>query len=324
MNRASEIVTTKADPVWNPDADPVELDYLPDDFTQAHDLAADHSEKVAELKALFWGEAERYQVLPLGAACSMFFGIRAPLPPRTRYEFRGDVQNVLPGMISCLIGRSYRITAELQIPDEGAEGVIVAEADHLGGFSLFVQNGILRHTYSMMGVQVFRQQAAQPLATGDVTVEMAFLADSARARGRRSGHALGQRHRGRRRTNPTHRPAAIHRLRRHGRRPRQRRRCRTRLRQQGPVPIHRQDQQGHLRPRTPLRPNRRNRRATPRRPQRTRQRHRRLTADDNAPTQTTDHSAHLPPCVSLRHRAPTRRRRCWYVAHAAVSLRLAL
>ena len=51
--------------VWDPDADPAELYYLPDDFTQAHDLAAEHPDKVQELKDLFWEEAERYKVLPL-------------------------------------------------------------------------------------------------------------------------------------------------------------------------------------------------------------------------------------------------------------------
>ncbi len=50
---------------WDPDQDPVELYYLPDDFSQAHDLAAEHPEKVKELRELFWQEAERYNVTPL-------------------------------------------------------------------------------------------------------------------------------------------------------------------------------------------------------------------------------------------------------------------
>ena len=53
--------------VWDPDADPTELYYLPDDFTQAKDLAAENPEKVQELKELFWQEAEKYKVLPLMA-----------------------------------------------------------------------------------------------------------------------------------------------------------------------------------------------------------------------------------------------------------------
>ena len=49
--------------VWDPDAGPAELYYLPDDFTQAHDLAGEHPDKVQELKDLFWEEAEKYKVL---------------------------------------------------------------------------------------------------------------------------------------------------------------------------------------------------------------------------------------------------------------------
>jgi arylsulfatase len=165
--------------VWDPDADPAELYYLPDDFTQSHDLAAEYPEKVRELKDLFWEEAERYQVLPLLAALSAFFGIVPPLPDLSIVEYRSSVQNVMSGMIPRIYNHSYAISADLIIPPEGAEGVIVAEADHLGGFSLFVEDGKLTHTYSMMGVFVYRQQADRPLPTGPVQVRMEFAADAA-------------------------------------------------------------------------------------------------------------------------------------------------
>jgi arylsulfatase A-like enzyme len=166
--------------VWDPDSGPVELYYLPDDFTQAKDLAADHPEKVEELKDLFWQEAERYKVLPLLATLSTFFGMLPPLTGETTFEFRGDVENVMPGMIPRIYNRSYAITADLVVPQGGAEGVIVAEADHLGGFTLYVKDGKLTHTYSMMGVFVFKQVAEEDLPTGAVTVRMEFEADGAK------------------------------------------------------------------------------------------------------------------------------------------------
>ena len=166
--------------VWDPDAGPAELYYLPDDFSQAKDLAADHPEKVQELKDLFWEEAERYKVLPLLATLSTFFGLVPPIPEETTFEFRGDVQNVLSGMIPRIYNRSYSITADLVVPEGGAEGVIVAEADHLGGFTLYVKDGKLTHTYSMMGVFVFKQVAEEDLPSGEVTVRMEFAADEAK------------------------------------------------------------------------------------------------------------------------------------------------
>ena len=163
--------------VWNPDDDPVELYYLPDDFSQAHDLASEHPDKVEELRALFWSEAERYFVLPLLAPLGVFFGMVPPLPEVATFEFRGDVENVMPGMIPPIYNHSYTISADLVVPEGGAQGVIVANADHLGGFSLWVDSGRLTHTYSMMGVSVFRQQADEPLPSGEVTVRMEFAAD---------------------------------------------------------------------------------------------------------------------------------------------------
>ncbi len=175
-----EAIGPYAPGVWDPDAGPAELYYLPDDFSQAKDLAADHPEKVQELKDLFWEEAERYKVLPLLAALSAFFGVVPPIPKETTFEYRGDVQNVMPGMIPRIYNRSYTITAELVVPEAGAEGVIVAEADHLGGFTLFVEDGKLTHTYSMMGVFVYKQVADEVLPPGEVIVRMEFAADEAK------------------------------------------------------------------------------------------------------------------------------------------------
>ena len=164
--------------VYDPDKDPVELYYLPDDFSQAHNVAAQYPEKVKELQALFWEEAEKYLVTPLLGALSFYFGMIPPLPTQTKYTYNGDVQHVASGMIPRIYNHSYAISADLVIPEGGAEGVIVAEADHLGGFSLFVQDGKLKHTYSTMGVFVYTQEATEPLPSGNVNVRLEFAADA--------------------------------------------------------------------------------------------------------------------------------------------------
>ena len=165
--------------VWNPDEDPVELYYLPDDFSQATDLSASNPGKVKELQALFWEEAEKYNIKPLLAGFATFFGILPPLSTQTTYTYYGDVQNVAPGVVPRVYNHSYTISADLHIPDGGAEGVIVAEANHLGGFSLFVQDGKLKHTYAFLGVFEYRQESDEVLPTGDVSVQMSFAADKA-------------------------------------------------------------------------------------------------------------------------------------------------
>ncbi|HUK71485.1 MAG TPA: arylsulfatase [Streptosporangiaceae bacterium] len=167
--------------VYDPEKDVWELYYLPDDFSQAHDLAAANPGKLRELQDLWWAEAERNRALPLLGGFSVFFGILPPLSTITRFTFAGDVQNVQRGMVPRIYGRSYAIEADLFIPPSGAEGVVVANADFIGGFGLWVDgNGTLNHTYSFLGVDTYKQTATENLPTGDVTVKMLFEADQAK------------------------------------------------------------------------------------------------------------------------------------------------
>ncbi|HEX6660184.1 MAG TPA: hypothetical protein VF065_18965, partial [Ilumatobacter sp.] len=165
---------------WDPDRDaPWELYNLADDFSQAHNIAAAHPDKVLELQELWWAEAERNRVLPLMGSLCVMYGIMPPLPTATRFAFANGVQNIQRGMIPRIYGRSYAIEAHLHVPDGGAEGVIVANADFIGGFGLWVgRDGLLRHTYSLLGVETYKQVASKPLPTGDVTVRLLFNSDT--------------------------------------------------------------------------------------------------------------------------------------------------
>ena len=142
-----------------------ELYYLPDDFSQAHDLAAEHPDKVAELQDLFW-ERGRTEQRPAadGRVRRSSWAILPPLPTVTRFAFAGDVQNIQRGMAPRIQGRSYAIEAELHVPEDGAEGVIVANADFIGGFAVWVDNhGLLHHTYPWLGVETYQQTSTEPI-----------------------------------------------------------------------------------------------------------------------------------------------------------------
>ena len=163
---------------YDPEKDVWELYYLPDDFSQAKNIAAENPDKLAELKELFWQEAERNNVLPLLGAFSILMGELPPLPTITRYTFGGTVQNVQTTMIPRIYGRSYAIEANLHVPEGGAEGVIVAFADFIGGFALWVdEKGLLNHTYQFLGIDTYKQTSTEPIPTGDVTVKMLFEID---------------------------------------------------------------------------------------------------------------------------------------------------
>jgi arylsulfatase len=155
-----------------------ELYYLPDDFSQARNVAAAHPDKVAELTGLWWQEAERNRVLPLLGGLAVMFGSLPPLPTVTRFTFKGDVQNIQRGMVPRIFGRSYAIEARLHVPEGGAHGVIVANGDFIGGFALWVdERQRLHHTYSYLGVETYKQVSTEPIPTGDVTVRMLFESD---------------------------------------------------------------------------------------------------------------------------------------------------
>ena len=160
---------------YDPDHAEWELYKLDDDFSQARDLAAEHPEKLAELQALWWSEAERNRVLPLLGGLSVLLGDLPPLPTETRFSFQGGVQNIQRGMAPRITGRSYSITAEVKVPTGGARGVLVANADFIGGYALWVDDaGLLHHTYSMLGVETYRQVSTTPIPSGDVSLTMLF------------------------------------------------------------------------------------------------------------------------------------------------------
>ena len=163
---------------YDPGKDPWELYYLPDDFSQAHDLAAKNPDKLEELKALFKREGERFNVFPLLGAFSMFLGDLPPMPTVNRHVFGPTVQNIQTSMIPRIYNRSYSLEGNLHVPKEGAEGVIVAFADFIGGFSLWIdENGMLNHTYQYLGIDTYKQTSTKPVPTGDVTVKMLFEID---------------------------------------------------------------------------------------------------------------------------------------------------
>jgi arylsulfatase len=106
-----------------------------------------------------------------------FFGFQPPAAARTRFTYFPGTQDVMSGMIPQVYNRSFTIDADLEVPPGGAEGVIVAEADAMGGFSLYVEGGKLRYTYSFLGVKSDTLASSEDLHAGKVAVRYEFTAD---------------------------------------------------------------------------------------------------------------------------------------------------
>ncbi len=162
---------------YDPENDVWELYNLNEDYSQANDLAAKEPEKLRDLKALFWQDAEKYQVTPLLAGMAQFYGMAPPRSGRTSFTYLPGTENIGAGMLPPIYNRSYTITADLEVPEKGVDGVIVANSDVMGGFSLYVEDGRLCHTYSFFGIEVETLTASAAMPTGKVRARYEFVAD---------------------------------------------------------------------------------------------------------------------------------------------------
>ena len=159
-----------------------ELYHVDQDFSSAHDVAAKNPEKLKELQDLFLKEAIRNQVMPIDDRFNE--RLNAELAGRPDLMAGRKSLTVYAGMVGMTENvfinsknRSHSITADLQIPEGGAEGVILAQAGRFGGWSLYVKNGKPTYTYNYLGLRAYQVTATEPLPAGKVTLRYEFAYD---------------------------------------------------------------------------------------------------------------------------------------------------
>jgi arylsulfatase len=155
------------------DEDVWELYHVAEDFSECHDLAESHPEKRAELEALWWDEAARYQVLPLNNQPGRFGD---PRYRRKRFELFDGVGPLTEALAPNLKNRSFAIAAVLDLPAAGepCDGAIVCHGGHAGGYVLFLKDRRLHYTYNFVGTLVQTVSAEVELPAGPVVVRMTF------------------------------------------------------------------------------------------------------------------------------------------------------
>jgi arylsulfatase len=120
-----------------------ELYNVNEDPTEYDDLAARMPEKLKELQALFYEEAKKYDVLPLDNSRLERFRTQRPnlTAGRTTFTYSGELSGVPASGAPDILDKSYTITAEVDIPQGGAEGMIVTQGGRFGGYGLFLSKG---------------------------------------------------------------------------------------------------------------------------------------------------------------------------------------
>jgi len=148
------------------------------DWSQANDLSAQMPQKLHELQRLWIIEATRYKVLPLDDR--MLEKINPDTAGRP-VLIKGKSQLLFGGMgrlsENCVLNiknKSHSVTAEIVVPDEGAEGVIISQGANIGGWVLYARDGRLRYCYNWGGFKHFLVGSDTPIPSGEHQVRMEF------------------------------------------------------------------------------------------------------------------------------------------------------
>jgi arylsulfatase len=169
-------------PTPDPDDFQWELYHVAEDFSQANDVAAQNPAKLKELQAIFDREAKKYNVYPLDAS----FAERADVsirPSLTRgrntFTYYPGTVRVPEGAAPDLKNKSYSVTAEVEVPEGGADGVLATQGGRFGGWGLLMLDGkpMFVHAFSNQQQHKYRIASGETLAAGKHTIRFDFKYD---------------------------------------------------------------------------------------------------------------------------------------------------
>ena len=149
------------------------------DFSLANDLAAAHPAKLKELQDIFMKDASKYRVLPiddrlLERLVASTAGRPDLMGDRTSLTLSEGMGGMSENVFLNLKNRSCSITADVEIPEGGANGVVIAQAGRFGGWSLYLKDGKPTYCYNFLGLQEYKVAAPTALAAGKATIRMNF------------------------------------------------------------------------------------------------------------------------------------------------------
>ncbi len=152
---------------------------LTTDPNQTTDIATDHADKVTELKALFIEEAKKHHVFPMDA--SVAARVISPRPNitagRDEFVYTQPMVGLPQGSSPLLLNTSYTITAEIEVPEGGAEGMIVTSGGRFAGYGFYLLDSKPVFLWNLVDLNRIRWAAEDPLPPGKHTVEFDFVYD---------------------------------------------------------------------------------------------------------------------------------------------------
>ena len=156
-----------------------ELYNIAEDYSQYNDLATKNPDKLREMQELFLVEASKYNVFPLDN--EVVQRALAPRPSavagRTEFTYSGEVSGIPSSSAPNLLGRSYSISAEVEIPQGGAEGMLNTLGGAFGGYGLYLVKGKPVFTYVQLTTERTRWEGKEALTPGKHTIVFDFKYD---------------------------------------------------------------------------------------------------------------------------------------------------
>jgi arylsulfatase A-like enzyme len=168
------------------DHDKWELYNLADDFSESNDLSAKYLEKLKELQDDFWIEAKKYDVLPLDDRFAERGDPRlrpSLIAGRTAFIYYPGANRIPEPSAADTKNASHTITASLEVPQGGADGVLVAEGGAAGGYSLYIKDGTPVYEYNYFAHERYKVTSSEVLSPGPAVIRVDFKYDGGIGKG---------------------------------------------------------------------------------------------------------------------------------------------
>jgi arylsulfatase len=153
-----------------------ELYNIAEDPTESHDLADQHPQKLNEMIARWYVEAGKYKVLPLDGSVMQRFAEERPriTKDRSQYVFYPDLSVVPIGNTPAVFNRPHSITAEVEFPSDGAEGVLLAQGGVAGGYVFYVKDKKLHYIHNYLGLEEYKVTSTVDVPEGAAKLRYEF------------------------------------------------------------------------------------------------------------------------------------------------------
>ncbi|HET7534611.1 MAG TPA: arylsulfatase, partial [Nocardioidaceae bacterium] len=158
------------------DATGWELYHVAEDFAENHNVAEQHRDKLIELIGTWYVEAGKYDVLPIDGSGLARMVSEKPLvaPPRDHYVYRAETQSIPYFAGPRVLNRPHSITAEVEIPEGGAEGVLLCQGTAAGGYSLYIKDEKLHWVHNYVGRGLYGVHSENGITPGKHELRFEF------------------------------------------------------------------------------------------------------------------------------------------------------